>query len=99
VAALAALAAGVAGCGGQSADGPPRLVSRSVSAAAPTVDAPVSVGINPTAVAVGEGSVWVANNGSGTVSRLDAASGRARGAPSAWVPARGPSRWARAPCG
>ncbi len=81
VAALAALAAGVAGCGDQSADGPPRLVSRSVSAAAPAVDAPVRVGTNPTAVAVGEGSVWVANNGSGTVSRLDAATGRRLGVP------------------
>jgi DNA-binding beta-propeller fold protein YncE len=81
VAGLAALAAGLAGCAGDAADGPPRLVSRSVPAASPAVDLPVRVGTNPTAVAVGEGSVWVANNGSGTVSRLDSATGRHLGAP------------------
>jgi DNA-binding beta-propeller fold protein YncE len=81
LAGLAALAAGVAGCGGGPADGPPRLVSRSVAAPSPAVSAPARVDTNPTAVAVGEGSVWVANNGSDTVSRLDADTGRSVGVP------------------
>jgi YVTN family beta-propeller protein len=35
------------------------------------VVADVSVGSRPSAVAIGEGSVWVANSGDGTVSRID----------------------------
>jgi YVTN family beta-propeller protein len=41
----------------------------------------VKVGPKPSAVAVGDGSVWVANSGSDTVSRLDARSGEVVGAP------------------
>jgi YVTN family beta-propeller protein len=39
---------------------------------------PIEVGRNPSAVTVGEGSVWVANAGDGTVSRIDPVSGEAR---------------------
>jgi DNA-binding beta-propeller fold protein YncE len=40
--------------------------------------APIHVGKNPRAVATGSGSVWVANFGGGSVSRIDARSGRVR---------------------
>lgn len=36
------------------------------------------MGINPTAVAVGFGTVWVTNNTDGTVDRLDVRTGRLR---------------------
>ncbi len=45
-----------------------------VSRIAPTpigVGATIDVGREPTALAVGEGSVWVANGRDGTVSRID----------------------------
>ncbi|HLL87406.1 MAG TPA: protein kinase [Thermoleophilaceae bacterium] len=41
----------------------------------------IPVGSKPVGVAVGAGSVWVANSGAGTVSRIDARSGEAAGAP------------------
>jgi YVTN family beta-propeller protein len=40
------------------------------------VESYVAVGRHPTAVAVGEGGVWVANSESGTVTRLDPATGK-----------------------
>ena len=36
----------------------------------------ISVGEGPTGVAVGAGSVWVANSGDGTVSRIDPTAGK-----------------------
>ena len=41
-----------------------------------TIESYVGVGRRPTAVAVGAGGVWVANSESGTVSRLDPATGK-----------------------
>ena len=69
----------------------------------------ISVGQAPAAVAVGMGSVWVANNGSGSVTRIDAATGDAHeisgvgvgpsgiavGDGSVWVTAAGDSEVAR----
>lgn len=48
---------------------------------APVVERPIEVGGAPSAIAVGEGSVWVADNVGGTVSRIDAASGELDGDP------------------
>jgi YVTN family beta-propeller protein len=45
-----------------------------------TVDARVRVGDSPTGVALGGGSAWVANEGDGTVTRVDQSSMRVRGA-------------------
>ena len=42
----------------------------------PQVQAAIGVGKTPTAVLVANGSVWVANSGDGTVSRIDAATNR-----------------------
>jgi YVTN family beta-propeller protein len=42
----------------------------------PQVQAAIGVGKTPTAVLVAEGSVWVANSGDGTVSRIDAVTNR-----------------------
>ena len=42
---------------------------------------PIPVGDNPTDIDVGEGAVWVANYGSGTVTRIDPATNRPAGRP------------------
>ena len=42
---------------------------------------PIAVGKSPSDVAVGEGSVWVANAGDDTVTRIDASSGEVVGEP------------------
>jgi len=36
-----------------------------------TVGDPISVGPNPGAIAVGKEAVWVANNGDGTITRIE----------------------------
>jgi DNA-binding beta-propeller fold protein YncE len=41
----------------------------------------IAVGRDPQDIAVGFGSVWVANRGDGTVTRLDAGTGRPQGEP------------------
>ena len=38
----------------------------------------VRVGRRPTSIAVGEGAVWIANSGNGTVSRIDPRSNTVR---------------------
>ncbi len=48
---------------------------------APAVERPIEVAGTPLAIAVGEGSVWVADNVGGTVSRIDAATGELEGRP------------------
>jgi streptogramin lyase len=45
------------------------------------VDETRHVGASPAAVAVGEGGVWVADSGNGTVTELDPSSGQPRGKP------------------
>lgn len=76
VAVLAAVALGP----GQSDDS--RRDAASGSTPVGTVaGSPVRVGDSPTAVAVSAGSVWVANTGDGTVSRIDPRSGQPVGAP------------------
>jgi len=45
------------------------------------VGRPIRVGRTPVGIAVGHGSVWVANIDDGTVSRLDARNGRPQGKP------------------
>ena len=45
------------------------------------VGEPIPVGANPREIAIGEGSVWVANAGDDTVTRIDAASGEVVGEP------------------
>jgi DNA-binding SARP family transcriptional activator len=46
-----------------------------------TVESDQVVGKNPSAIAIGLGGVWVANSASGTVTRLDPATGKAVDAP------------------
>lgn len=67
----------LAGCGGSPEVPGVGTPVRSVPAPAPTVADPVAVGVAPSAVAVGFGSVWVASRNDGTVSRIEAGSGRA----------------------
>lgn len=55
--------------GSRSAAAPPRAV------------ATIRVGSDPRGIGVGQGAVWVANSGDGTVSRIDPASNRVTGAP------------------
>lgn len=80
VVSAAGLLVALGGCGAAPAVLPPpgtvRTVPGSPPARPPTT---TRVGINPTAVAVGYGTVWVANNTDGTVDRLDPATGRLRG--------------------
>lgn len=78
IVAAVALIPGVAGCGGDTRQA---IIARTVGAPPPTVAKPVKVGIDPTAIAVGEGAVWVANSAEGTVSHLDARTGRVLGKP------------------
>jgi len=79
-----ALAAGVLaaarGRGGGDSGREPRRPQVS-SAAGAVVGKPVRVGDAPTGVAVGAGSVWVADTGDEDVTRIDAATGRVRGRP------------------
>lgn len=82
-----AIAIAAGGCGGSS----PQAITvsaRRIPAPPLAVRATIPVGVAPTAVAVGAGSVWVANNAAGTLTRLDAVSGR---------PARTPVRVGVAP--
>ena len=59
----------------------------------------VQVGDGPDAVAVGEGSVWVANSGDGTVSEVSPRPARRSAIRSMWGTARRESQSARGPCG
>lgn len=63
-----------AGCerGAGGRDSSPAGRPAGEAAARATVGRPIRVGPSPVAVAVGEGSVWVANNADGTVTRVDA---------------------------
>jgi DNA-binding beta-propeller fold protein YncE/predicted Ser/Thr protein kinase len=72
-----AVIAGLVLGSGQSGDGD-RAASTPV---ANVVGSPVRVGDSPSAVAASPGSVWVANTGDGTVSRIHPRSGRPLGAP------------------
>lgn len=74
VAALA-LAPLAAGCGGEDEPEPPSVEL------APQPERPIEVGGTPTAIAVGEGGVWVADNGAGTVSQIDPTSREVVGKP------------------
>jgi YVTN family beta-propeller protein len=56
-----------------------------IDAATGSILAEVTVGDTPTSIAVGEGAVWVANTGDGTVSRIDPATNEV----TASVPAEG----------
>jgi YVTN family beta-propeller protein len=56
---------------------PPNSVAM-IDASGERVESYVRVGKRPVAVAVGEGGVWVANSESGTVTRLDPATGKFR---------------------
>ncbi len=64
-------ALGLAACGGNGT--PPSLVGRvlTVPGRAATIDARARVAPGPTAVDVGEGGVWVADNSAGILTRLD----------------------------
>jgi virginiamycin B lyase len=42
---------------------------------------PIQVGLGPVSIEYGAGSVWVANGGDGTVSRIDPRSGQTVGKP------------------
>ncbi len=76
----AGLILALGGCGATPAVLPPPGTVRTVPGPAPAGRPTTTrVGTNPTAVAVGFGAVWVANNTDGTVDRLDAATGRLRG--------------------
>jgi DNA-binding beta-propeller fold protein YncE len=72
---LLVTAALAAGCGA-AGEGGTRVETRSVRVPAPPARTVARVGVNPTAVAVADGRVWVANNAAGTVSVLDARHGR-----------------------
>ncbi len=81
-AALAALAVTAAACGGDGGGGgglPGVALTRSVGGPALIAATPVAVGRGPSAVAVSGGVVWVANTLDGTITRLDARTGRPLG--------------------
>lgn len=72
LAALALVSAAVAGCGG---DDQSSIATSPAAELRPTVGAELEVGDSPTAIAVGEGGVWVAENGADSVVRIDPGSG------------------------
>jgi YVTN family beta-propeller protein len=55
---------------------PGHAIGMTVPGPSPQVQAAIGVGKTPTAVLVAEASVWVANSGDGTVSRIDVATNR-----------------------
>ncbi|MGI8727826.1 MAG: Vgb family protein [Solirubrobacterales bacterium] len=74
---LAVLAATLpAGCGGDGDDSAP-----SPTQLAPRVERPIEVGGTPTAIGVGEGAVWVADNTGGAVREIDPATRKVVGKP------------------
>lgn len=76
----AGLLLALGGCGAAPAVLPPPATVRTVPGSPPAGPPTTTrVGTDPTAVAVGFGAVWVANNTDGTVDRLDPATGRLRG--------------------
>jgi peptide/nickel transport system substrate-binding protein len=70
----------VYGLGGLGSAGPALALGQNevgaIRISGSRLHAPVRVGSEPSALAVGAGAVWVANGGSGTLSRLDPASGQ-----------------------
>ena len=66
---------------GKSDNDNPGEGAATATAAGAVAGAPVGVGDSPSAVAAGAGSVWVANTGDETVSRIDPGSGKPVGAP------------------
>src|ERR1700722_18548772 len=76
LAALATLAL-IAGCGGSATT----TTTTATTPRIPPGPPGIAVGHDPEALAAGFGDVWVANRGDGTVTRIDAASGRVVGAP------------------
>jgi streptogramin lyase len=73
---VALLACSLAACGGKAATPGVGGPIRTVAAPALEAAAPVRVGESPSALAIGFGSVWVAGRDAGTVTRVDAATGR-----------------------
>jgi len=69
----------LAGCAGDSEDTTSADPDASATPVAPRLGRPIEVGGTPSAIAVGDGSVWVADNVGGTVSRIDAAGGEVEG--------------------
>jgi serine/threonine-protein kinase len=78
IVALLAIGVGILLAGGGSRDstGPPANSIARIDAGATAFNMPVSVGQDPTGVAIGEdGDLWVINQGDSTVSRIDPDSG------------------------
>ena len=79
VALAAVVVVAVVLAGGGSGDDPPRRAQPPAEQAlAAEAGTPVAVGSQPAGVAVRDGSVWIANEGDGTVSWLDAETGESR---------------------
>ncbi len=76
---LLSVAVMLAGCGGHQAS--PAAAHRPTPTAFARAVATVRTGVSPVAVAIGDGAVWVANNGAGTVTRIDPRTRRAVGRP------------------
>jgi DNA-binding beta-propeller fold protein YncE len=80
MAAVALIAGLVLVSGGRDGgDGP--ASGAQATTAGKVIGSPVSVGDSPSAIVAGAGSVWVANSGDETVSRIDPRSGKLVGAP------------------
>ena len=78
---LAACAVGLAVLLLSGDDSNPAQTAAGTGAPAGTIDARIRVGDSPSGVALEGNSVWVANEGAGTITRIDLRTRRVRGAP------------------